>query len=226
MFIAAAPSRRSVVVPLAATALVLALLPESLSRWLEFDRQALGNGELWRLWTAHLVHFSFQHALIDALVLGAAGFIVEKALGARATTWMLGAMAPAISIGLWCGSPELTHYRGLSGMATAMVVIAMMHLARQFPSSRPAITLLAVAMTLKVSGDALGHSPDMAGLPAGVAVEWRAHVLGALAAGVYFSTFTSLRPNSAERRLPRSCASASPLILPISNAPSPRRSTG
>jgi hypothetical protein len=97
--------------------------------------------------------------------------------------WVLVIIAPAISVGLTVWSNELTHYRGLSGLATAMTVAAMCTVARAYPSSRPALALLTAAMTLKMIGDTMGISPDLAGLPLGVMVEWRAHVLGA-AAGI------------------------------------------
>ncbi|HEX9171332.1 MAG TPA: rhomboid family intramembrane serine protease, partial [Telluria sp.] len=59
----------------------LAFAPEASLAQMEFDRSAIPAGQLWRLWSGHLVHFSVPHALGDALVLLAAGLSVERALG-------------------------------------------------------------------------------------------------------------------------------------------------
>ena len=37
--------------------------------WLAFDRQAILAGQVWRLWSGHLVHYSLHHALLDSSVL-------------------------------------------------------------------------------------------------------------------------------------------------------------
>lgn len=41
----------------------------------------LVNGEYWRLFTATFMHFGFQHLLNNMVMLGAAGQILERALG-------------------------------------------------------------------------------------------------------------------------------------------------
>ncbi|WP_130471861.1 hypothetical protein [Candidatus Magnetaquicoccus inordinatus] len=48
---------------------VLAFLPEELLMGLSYQRQDLLNGEWWRLWSGHFVHYSPQHALQDIMAL-------------------------------------------------------------------------------------------------------------------------------------------------------------
>lgn len=183
MHIGASRKRVSVVALLAGAAVALAFAPELLQQTFAFEREAVEQGQLWRLWTAHLVHFSFRHTFLDAAAFFIAGMIVEKKMGRHWVAWVLVAIAPTISLGLWLWSPELTHYRGMSGLATAMIVVAMINIARNNSSSRLVILLFAVALTFKLIGEAFGVSHGLASLDAGVVVEWRAHVLGAMAGG-------------------------------------------
>ena len=49
-------------------AFAIHLAPGFFRAWLVYDRTALVHGELWRLWTGHLVHFSNSHLLLDTFV--------------------------------------------------------------------------------------------------------------------------------------------------------------
>lgn len=87
---------------------------------LVYDRQAILNGELWRLLTAPFVHFSPSHIFWDILVFGAAGFAIEAA-GYRGF-WLVCIFATIIpSLIFLLTSPELECYGGLSGLAIGAV---------------------------------------------------------------------------------------------------------
>lgn len=47
---------------------VLATVHPAFHAWCVLDRDALAAGEVWRLWTGHLTHFSASHLVVDALV--------------------------------------------------------------------------------------------------------------------------------------------------------------
>ena len=102
-------------------ALLTYALP-SLAQTLIYDRQAIGNGEVWRFITGHWVHFSVSHLMLDALVLGLTGGLIEVTDRRRLVLLLL--FGPlGISVGLLTLQPELTHYGGLSGLATAALVM-------------------------------------------------------------------------------------------------------
>ena len=95
-----------------------------------YDRDAIYRGELWRIITAPLVHFSLSHFIYNVLVFSAAGWLIERS-GARGL-WFVYAFA-ALSPGLmflWT-SPELIRYGGLSGLATGGVTYLSLYKARQ-----------------------------------------------------------------------------------------------
>ena len=90
------------------------------SALLVYDRQAILNGELWRLLTAPLVHFSVSHMFWDVAVFGLAGFAIN-ASGYR-SFWLICSFAAVIpSLIFILALPELERFGGLSGLATGAV---------------------------------------------------------------------------------------------------------
>jgi rhomboid family GlyGly-CTERM serine protease len=91
-----------------------------ISELLAYDRRAILDGELWRILTAPVVHFSASHLFWDAVVFGAAGVAVN-ASGFRGLWHVcaLGTIIPGLAYLLW--SPDLGRYGGLSGPATGAV---------------------------------------------------------------------------------------------------------
>lgn len=85
-----------------------------------FDRAALAEGQLWRLWTGHWIHFSSSHLFWNVAALVISGAWLE----AVRPGWMLrytALAAPLISIGLLVFEPNMTNYGGLSGLGTGIV---------------------------------------------------------------------------------------------------------
>jgi rhomboid family GlyGly-CTERM serine protease len=83
---------------------------------LRYDRAAIAGGEWWRLFSAHFVHLSLEHAALNAL-----GLVLMWALFARdfrPTAWLLilGASIAAIDIGLWFRDSTVDWYVGSSGV--------------------------------------------------------------------------------------------------------------
>lgn len=101
----------------------LAIIAYSFPRFsdlLVYDRQAILSGELWRLLTAPLVHFSASHIFWDVVVFGVAGFAINAA-GFR-SFWLVCSFAAVIpSLIFFLTLPELERYGGLSGLATGAV---------------------------------------------------------------------------------------------------------
>jgi rhomboid family GlyGly-CTERM serine protease len=90
------------------------------SDFLVYDRQAILSGELWRLLTAPLVHFSASHIFWDVVVFGAAGFAIN-ASGFRSFWLVCSITAVLPSLIFLLTLPELERYGGLSGLATGAV---------------------------------------------------------------------------------------------------------
>lgn len=83
---------------------------------LRYDRDGLSQLQLWRLLSAHLVHLSRQHLLLNC-----AGLILLWVLFAREFTprrwlWIVTASVVSIDAGLWFLQPALQWYVGASGV--------------------------------------------------------------------------------------------------------------
>ncbi len=104
---------------LALAALAAYLLPGAAER-LVYDRQAILAGEIWRLLTGHLVHFSAAHLWANLAAVGVAGLMIaRRGYAGLPLLWVVSALC--ISLGLLLLKPQMAFYGGLSGVATAGV---------------------------------------------------------------------------------------------------------
>jgi rhomboid family GlyGly-CTERM serine protease len=105
---------------------------ETVRNALSFDRSGLGDGEWWRVLSAHFVHLDAQHAVLNGL-----GLVLMWALFARdyspvrwAAIYCVACLA--VSAGLWWLSPEVTWYVGASGaLHGVMAAGTLAHLKRR-----------------------------------------------------------------------------------------------
>jgi rhomboid family GlyGly-CTERM serine protease len=154
------------------------LLSETAISWLEYRREAIRAGEFWRLWSAHFVHYSVIHAVLDGLSCLTLVFVLSK-MGDRSSLLLrLAVIAPAISLVMFFTLPDMAIYRGASALAMALTAVSGLTIWRARPGWRQVLVLLAIVLLLKVAADSLGVWPVSYSLPAGVRVAWQAHVAG------------------------------------------------
>ncbi len=94
------------------------------------DAAALSQGEWWRLLTAHLVHLSWPHALLNAVGVVTCCVFAPQIFD-RQLLWRLGALALGISLCLWRFSPVGLPYVGLSGVLYGLFALGLVPRARQ-----------------------------------------------------------------------------------------------
>jgi len=100
---------------------LLIFLSPAMTRFLEFDRMAIAGGQLWRILTCHLTHWSFEHLFWDVVVFIVLGVSCERA-SRKSFLVCLAVSASAIGISVWLFLPEMRLYRGLSGIDSALFV--------------------------------------------------------------------------------------------------------
>ncbi|MBI2498566.1 MAG: rhombosortase [Opitutae bacterium] len=151
-----------------------------------YERVAILNGDWWRLWTGHWVHFSFSHLAWNLAVLLAAGTWLEHLQSGRLLRFTLLA-ASVLSLGLLAGEPAMQTYGGLSGLATGVVVLlALMQLDRRGADAAWWWAVL-VLVAVKTGLDAIRPDALFAGFGAQtVRPSVLAHISGAGLAVAFF----------------------------------------
>lgn len=131
--------------------------------------------EPWRLWTGHLAHFGWDHAMANAVALAVPFLLVPRGDRLRLALAPLG-LAPLLSLLLLPGLGG-AEYRGASGLACALWALAGLHLARRRAGALPGGLMLGgLALKLVAEtafGSTLLHPAGWQALPA-------AHLWGAL----------------------------------------------
>ena len=99
---------------------VIQVMP-GLRSTLLYDRFAVSQGQVWRLWTGHLVHFGWPHFLVDTGLLLIVGWFAERRYPLF-TRWAL-ALMPAFILGcLYCLDPAMLRYGGLSAVNLGLLL--------------------------------------------------------------------------------------------------------
>lgn len=115
---------------------------------LRYHRQAIAEGEIWRLVTGHLVHLNTAHLAGNLAGLAIIWLLVAPALSANVALLMLFGAAIACDLGLWIFNPELLWYVGLSGALHGLLLAGALVLARQQRWTGLGIAALVIAKLL------------------------------------------------------------------------------
>lgn len=116
-------------------ALCVLLLPltggDALRSLWRYQREAVGQGEWWRLLGAHMVHLDLRHALLNAT-----GLLLLWALFARTFRpwqWLVALLlcVAVIDAGFWWLSPELEWYVGASALLHGVFACGCVAMIRQ-----------------------------------------------------------------------------------------------
>ena len=163
----------------------LAILPEPLQQWLSYQRTAIEHGQLWRLLSGHLLHSNVWHLAMNLAGLLLAMLLHSHYYPPRYTliNWL--GCAVLISMLLYCFSPEIGLYVGLSGVLHAMLTLGAI---KDIQLKQPTGALLLAGLLAKVAWEQWqGPDADLADLiNASVAIDAHLYgVLAGLATGVF-----------------------------------------
>lgn len=154
---------------------------------LQYDRLAIGGGQIWRLLTGHFVHLGYRHLALNLVGLGIVWLLVGRSNTAR--RWLLAVLLTIamIDAGFWYLDAELRWYVGLSGLLHGMLVAGALQGIRSVPAESIAIC---AAVAAKVAWEQFAGPLPGSEAAAGGAVIVEAHLYGAvggaLAAGILY----------------------------------------
>ena len=165
------------------TICVTALLIQAGGASVQKDMQMLPlrrvTHEPWRWVTGHLTHADAGHLLWDLLPVLMLSCLVELLAPRRLHVLLLGAVVltpPA----LWITAPDITHYRGLSGVAAGLWVAAAGLAYRRGWITRGWLGAALLGLAAKLAVEGVGPAL-FADLPAGWRVVPGVHAAGAAA---------------------------------------------
>ena len=166
---------------LSALLVLLYLAGDRVELALRYQRQEVLQGEWWRLLTAHLVHGSLRHLVLNIAGLYLVASLLRKDFSRSEWMAVVAAVCTAIGSGFIWLNPDLQWYVGLSGVLHGCLAAGAVVWWR---SERP---LLAAALTalllVKLSWEQLHGALPLAGaLPVIVDAHLYGAIGGALAA--------------------------------------------
>jgi rhomboid family GlyGly-CTERM serine protease len=172
---------------LLATVVLLAIAEPISSHWLMFDRDAINEGQIWRLFSGHFVHLSMSHLLGNALGIVLLAYIAGRSLNNLVGILLLAWCVVVVGIGLYGYADYLDYYVGLSGVLHGLLLVAPF--VSPFYSRAIAGCFLLVIVS-KVVWEQSSWYDDMAmaGMIGG-RVEVNAHLLGVIAGLVFLLVY-------------------------------------
>ena len=130
---------------------LLQLFRDTVFPLLAYQRDGLLAGQVWRLWSGHLLHLGLAHLLLNLGALLAFVWLcpVRWSLAGWALRWLwLGA---GVSLGLLIWQPHLHWFVGLSGLLHGLFVLGLWPQARQHERvAQLALVLLAGKLLMEV----------------------------------------------------------------------------
>lgn len=178
-------------VVIALICLILAIAPGTIQDALQYQQASIRNGEWWRLISAHLIHIGWAH-----LVMNLAGLILiwhlfitpEKNRVICVVHLPLIALGTALGL-LWL-NPELSWYRGLSGVLHGLIVISLLQQLKDQPGFSVLLLLLIAAKIAweQLSGPTPGSEAWVSGR---VIVD--AHLYGGISGVILWTTELSYK---------------------------------
>ena len=156
--------------------LVVQLLPDGMQALLLYEREAMAQGQWWRLLSAHFVHLSWMHVLVNSLGLLLAVGLFPRLFAGRLWLPVLLLLCLAVSVGLLQWSTEVAWYGGFSGVLMGLYVFAAL---QSWSRDRLVSLLVLTIISIKIAQEQFWSS-GLSVIDISVVVD--AHLYGALAA--------------------------------------------
>lgn len=186
-----------------ATVALWFLVPDQYDR-LAFDRFAILNGEWWRLWSSHLVHYSRGHMITDAGTLFFLALVVGRFTKVLHLLIAFVVAMPVITALVVLMVPAMEHFRGASAMMMMLWMVVSWYLIVESKGFNLQFvlgyTLLAVLIG-KIAVEYLGLMPPSLDMPRGYIPPWQAHIFGALVGLLAFNAFYQIYTQQNLRRI-------------------------
>ncbi len=173
----------------------LAFFMPGVTSLLQYDRDCVEAGEIWRLLTSHWTHWSAEHLVWDVVVFIAL-LMLSLRIDPKKTILVFLLGSAGISLGIYYLQHDLVYYRGLSGLDAALFAFIAAYLVKFLNQKgnrvgRTMALLLLSCLVLKIAYEAIvGEAIWVSQMAQNVTVVPLAHVIGGgigLTAGIRLS---------------------------------------
>lgn len=142
-----------------------------------FDRELVEQGQVWLIFSGHIVHLNWSHWALNMAGLAIVAFFFSAHASVKQWLAVIIVSACVINIGLWWWLPEIRTYVGLSGVLHGLFLYGALREIRFYPVSGYVLTTaLIVKLVWEFFNGALPGSEEMTG----GRVLTEAHLLGAI----------------------------------------------
>ncbi len=191
---------------------------------LVYDRQAIIDGQWWRLWSAQLTHSSQLQLIIDSIGLFVLALILSRYV--KLLNLLIGFIfvMPVMMWLLFIFMPDVQVYRGTTGLVTMIWMMTSWFLIIECKSLAPRLLLgypllLILLGKIVIEGMAVWTPYAVAG--EGLKLVWMMQCFGALLGIALFTPFDRIYLDHKHARKRRSVTpDGKPIPLPL-NAPRP-----
>jgi rhomboid family GlyGly-CTERM serine protease len=142
-----------------------------------FDRDLVEQGEVWLVFSGHLVHLNWSHWLLNMAGLAIVAFFFSSHASFKQWLLVILVSISVISAGLWWWQTDIRTYVGLSGVLHGLFLYGALREIRFYPTSGYVLVAVLLAkLGWEFFYGALPGSENMAG----GRVLTEAHLLGAI----------------------------------------------
>ena len=142
-----------------------------------FNRELVEQGQVWLLFSGHIVHLNWSHWALNMGGLAIVAFFFSAHASVKQWLAVLFVSSCVINTGLWWWMPEIRSYVGLSGVLHGLFLYGALREIHFYPASGYVLTVLLIAkLAWEFFNGPLPGSEDMTG----GRVLTEAHLLGAI----------------------------------------------
>jgi len=94
---------------------------QTLRDFFVYNRYDIAHGEIWRIWTGHIVHFGWPHFVADGALFVVIGWALERSHPLCGKVSLI-VLPLVVSISLFWFDPSMNIYGGLSGVNVGLLV--------------------------------------------------------------------------------------------------------
>ncbi len=144
---------------------------------LRYDRVWIGQGESWRLLSAHLTHLGWSHLALNSVGLLLVWYLVGATYQMSAWIRIILVSLATIDIAFWFLNPELYWYVGMSGLLHGLLIAGIV--ARFRTPNLETVVLLALVVA-KIAFEQINGPVPGSEATSGGSVVVDAHLYGAI----------------------------------------------